>query len=331
VTDEFAAIWRELLSADAPDGVSIRRVRPDFVVATYLGIENPGRTYVLVFEIPASAIPRAVRWPDSSGLTIETTPVPSSPQLKRILVKLADAASRDIFATLAADVLQMLDGISTPRRAVETIAARLVQWQLFLSRHGAGGLSPEAQHGLFAELIVLRDLVISALGPLAALNGWTGPVGADQDFQLPDVTIEVKASVANPAHTVKISNVRQLDDSSAVALHLVHVALQARNDQGTTLPGLVDQLRTIVGPSIAALNERLNHAGYLDIHQQKYASVGYEVMGLQVYRVEDDFPRIRESELRAGIGDVTYHIAVSSCARFQVALEDLRLLVVGTE
>ena len=78
---------------------------------------------------------------------------------------------------------------------------------------------------------------------------------------------------------------------------------------------------------IAMLDERLLQAGYLDAHVPRYEQVGYKVTELRSYRVSGEFPRIREAELRPGVGDVSYSVSVAACSAFAVDLTSVTALL----
>ena len=63
---------------------------------------------------------------------------------------------------------------------------------------------------------------------------------------------------------------------------------------------------------------KLLTGGYFDHHKQFYESAGYFIREEAFYRVEKDFPRIEEKDVRNGVGDVKYSIIVSGCSGFIV-------------
>jgi hypothetical protein len=47
-----------------------------------------------------------------------------------------------------------------------------------------------------------------------------------------------------------------------------------------------------------------------------YTGIGYHVRQDNFFKVEGDFPRIQENELRNGVGDVKYSIIISQCQQY---------------
>jgi hypothetical protein len=61
---------------------------------------------------------------------------------------------------------------------------------------------------------------------------------------------------------------------------------------------------------------KLFEVGYFDIHQPIYRDTGYNIRQESIYKVEGEFPRIKESEIRNGVGDVKYSIVIADCLSF---------------
>jgi len=242
-------------------------------------------------------------------------------------VRLSDPTAADIFASLVADVIAVTTS-GAAEEVLDRVAGRLERWQRFLERHGKGGLTPPEQTGLYGELWFLDNVVLTVVPARPAVEAWTGPLAKNQDFQLARVCIEVKTSVSNPRDEVKITNVRQLDESGLEHLALVHLALEARQTAGDTLLDMVDRIRLRLGEQVALFNERLAEAGYLDAHRALYEGTSYMLKQRRNFIVRDDFPRIVESELRAGVLDLSYVISIASCAPYVIA-DDVLLSLLG--
>jgi hypothetical protein len=316
----ISTLWRELEEAPNVPGIVARRFLPDAAVDLFVGIENPGGVRLVFIDISAGALTACSGpWPTCAGFDVTADEVPGDTRSVRVAVRLQAPSYRDVFTSLVADVLTSVGSAQGDRDAVLTLVSRLDRWQRFLARHGVEGLSPLERRGLYGELWFLNEYLMRSCSPVTAIEGWTGPLAKDQDFQLPSCSVEVKASAANPDQRVHISNVRQLDDTGTPGeLLLLHVALEERHGQGQTLVELVEQLRSALADHAPRFNDRLVQAGYLDMHSPRYSSDGYVVKGHQFYRVECGFPRIVESDLQPGVGDVAYSIALGACAPFAV-------------
>ena len=78
-----------------------------------------------------------------------------------------------------------------------------------------------------------------------------------------------------------------------------------------------------------AARERLVLFGYKDSDADSYADIGYKIRSRHQFRVQEGFPRIVSSDLRTGVSDVTYSVAVTACAIFEVTEGELANLLRG--
>lgn len=317
---ELASLWKELETSAVAPGITARRFLANAPVDVFVGIEAPGSTRLLFIEASNSAFPGSRSdSAQSAGVAVEVDRRKDAARA-RMLVRLTLPAYRDVFSVLVADLLGTLTPAQDETSGVLSFVSRLDRWQRLLARHGADGLSVMEQRGLYGELLFLKEFLLPTTTPDAALDSWTGPLAKDQDFQLPRCSVEVKVSSGSPDHVVHVSNVRQLDEtaSSSATLFLFHASLEERHGQGQSLAAIVDELRNALGLHVERLNDLLTQAGYFDVHAPRYAHSGYVLKGHRFYSVKDGFPRIREAELRAGVGDVRYAVQLGACAPFAV-------------
>ncbi len=68
--------------------------------------------------------------------------------------------------------------------------------------------------------------------------------------------------------------------------------------------------------ALSKFNERLITVGYFDEDEALYAFRAYKVRGESIFRIEGDFPRIKERDLRTGVGNLTYSIVLSACTGY---------------
>ena len=165
---------------------------------------------------------------------------------------------------------------------------------------------------------------------ITLLRGWTGPKGTQQDFQFPGCAVEVKTTSAKQHQKLAIASERQLDDTCAGIIVLLHLSLDVRQGQGETLPEIVANVRSLVADNAIASDELENllfEVGYLDIYTTRYDNVGYSIREHNYFKIGPDFPKIIESDLRNGVGDVRYTISVAECKRFSIPESEVILLM----
>ena len=153
-----------------------------------------------------------------------------------------------------------------------------------------------------------------------AIESWTGSKKTSQDYEFGSVSVEVKSSTAVDASRVNISNCRQLDDDSLDNLFLARVLFDVRQGDERTLPKLIDSIKVELEKkapeSKLDFEEKLVRAGYQPKHVEQYNNRMYSKRNLTFYKVENDFPRILESNLPVGITKVTYEISLDVCRDF---------------
>lgn len=152
------------------------------------------------------------------------------------------------------------------------------------------------QVGLFGELVVLRYLLIPAMGA-SAVGRWSGPDYERHDFVLDHLHIEVKTTrKSRPEH--EISRLDQLHVPSGKELLLVSIQLEetsaGRETLATQLDAVIDQLR---GDSFAldCFMTKMVNVGWSDEIRTSGELMRFELRDSGIYPVDDGFPRLPES------------------------------------
>lgn len=330
---EFETIWNEMEAAQGLAGTGLlrRRVRADSGFDLFVALEKPTNNRALLLGIG-----------DTVAAAIGELPTLRSAELRlrgddpgggtALELKLTNRAYEGLFSVLVRDLVEIVASSSREDEAVSRFVTRLEQWQRLLARSGPDGLGEEAQRGLYAELWFLNGHLIPALGAERAVSAWTAPHGTNQDFQLPGLAVEVKSTTGRFPQRLAIASERQLDDTGLGALLLFHLSLDVRQGSRQTLGDLIDALRRTLGNlglSRSTFEEGLLAVGYLDAHRARYDRVGYAVRELNLFHVREDFPRIVEASLPAGVGDVRYSLAVAECSRFTIRQNVLEEMLEG--
>lgn len=283
----------------------------------FLAIRWPEGTPSVVLEAPASAFPR-------TGLNFRTRAFVAAagrfeglPESNRGLVlDLVDPESNDQFAFLATSLLTTIASATSPTEALSLIASCLARWRRFFER-GGGLLSADEARGLYGELIVLGRLARKR-SPSEALAGWAAPGGAVRDFELPDLTIEVKTYQSATGASLRINDPAQLDEAPGRPLYLAAVRM-AESDEGVTLPEAVMAVRGLFcSDAVAAegFDEALAKCGFLREHAALYTTK--LVAGpLTLHAVESGFPRIRPEDVMPGVERVQFSVPLGAMTPFR--------------
>jgi hypothetical protein len=308
--------WSTLLREGRVEaGWHLRQIYPDAPCTLYAGIHRPGAIPGLILEVAVREVVPGLVLPRSNGFTVEPSLVGSSSSGRaRYILSLSDPAYEVVFGVLCGDVVEVAASADSPGDALERWINRLHVWQDFMARFGPGGLSEAAVLGLIGELLVLQEDLVPALGARAALDTWSGPHGEPNDFALPGGFLEVKATARQAPEVIEISNASQLDDSRG-ALLLVLLTF-TRDPAGRTLPqfvsGLRDTFLSVAPDRVPGYERLLMAAGYVDAQAELY-STAYRLDRYDLFRVTEDFPRIRKPELMPGIRDCRYSIEIRTC------------------
>ena len=322
----LAEVWSHLEAdtriADVPGRVQ-RRLLPSGRRNMFLGLEIPSRNRMLILRVEANSATGLPEVPDSRGLTVRVLPRETEDDETEVVLALTDSQHRDIFDLLVRDLVAAAERPEVEREGLSRFIARLSDWQQLLRRLAPRGLPQEAQQGLWGELWVLREVVAPAVGMTAAVNGWRGPMGSDQDFHLGATCIEVKTSTAASLDRLVISSERQLEVPDEVALLLLGLSLDDRVGHGETLPDLVGSVRSMASAvgCLHLLDHRLDQSGYLSDDSGMYSEIGYSLRSMLAFEVGEGFPRIVSGELQQGVSDVRYLVSTASCGAFQIAEE----------
>ncbi len=327
-TAKYSAVWHELDGeATATRGPALvrRLVEAGSGAELHLAVGVPeGRRYLMV-RMPDDWNGDTAGFPKWRGARIGPFQGSEKPSPHQFLViEQGEDSPREVFEVLVADVADAVINRGAREDVPAVVTGRLDRWKTFFEVRGLVGLSPESQQGLFGEIWFLREHLLPKAGPFSAVSSWDVSHRALHDFQFPRHAFEVKTSAAKQHQRVHIASERQLDSTGLDSLHLVVISISVVQGGGETLPEMVASIRDLLSkapPTVRLFEEKLLDEGYTDAHAELYKS-GYAFRNVRVYRVGPDFPRVLESDLKPGVGDVSYSVVLSACEPFKSTLEE---------
>ena len=131
-----------------------------------------------------------------------------------LFLTVTDVEYEDLFGKFCADLLSVMDGVTSPSAALSRLARRYAAWRSFWrNKHGA--MSENQVRGLAGELLYFRRCLDDGMSPTKLTAGWLGPEGGDQDFVFKDSWAEIK-TVRQAASEVEIASLEQLVNPSSV-------------------------------------------------------------------------------------------------------------------
>ena len=296
------ATWRQLAAAGNTAQTRVDAGHPHDIYADF---EEPDRFGLVVVS--------SVRPPDVLPLrTIEVVEGHRVDGRWTLRLALLEPRLMPVFAALCQDIVACTRSGVDSARLAQVVIQRLAHWRILLDLH-AGGLGETTLRGLIGELLVLRDRLLPELGPIDAIRSWKGPLGAPQDFILPDGRrIEVKTTRAH-ADSVRINGLNQLDDCGD-PLTLIVVRTEetvADAPRAVTAPGLIEHLRNLLADEPEALASLDAALANLRWHEHpSHSAVALRVISIEAHDVDAAFPRLTSGSVPAGILDADYVVAL---------------------
>lgn len=313
-------IWTELANDNSiSQGILLRRYSGTVLPDVFVALITPEKYRCIAASISKKLpieLPKQVNLKDISVELIFDSPIKSK---NILLIKLLNKEYQDIFSILCEDLIESISVVQNEENLIYELLNRFEKWRSLFDKVTSHGLSENEQRGLFGELYFLRKLIASKGISLNVIESWVGSEKQIKDFQFGKWCVEVKTTYGNNHQKVHISSERQLDTSNLDSLYLYHISLDIRQNSGESLNELIYSIIDLLRSDFIALNRfnsKLLDAGYFEKHKHLYDITGYFIRQDLFYKIENEFPRIEESEIRKGVGDVKYSIVVSQCSKF---------------
>lgn len=226
---------------------------------------------------------------------------------------LVNEAQEDVFIAMASDIIEFSKNELNQKDSLGKVLKRYAAWLKLLDHKRSAILNFNAQKGLLAELVFLKESIEKGILLSDAVEGWVGPYGADQDFVYEDRWYEVKATGASSSQ-ITISSIEQLDNSPDGEFVVWRVDKCASSQLGaTTLYSMVHTLFDMMASNISVLDDfvlKLGAAGYIDVLE--YDKQHFLISARQSYLVDESFPKIVRKDVPIEITNITYQLDLPS-------------------
>ena len=309
-------IWQDLESdSSLRNGLLYKRYSGKVLPDIYVALKMPERFRCIAVHLDSSTNFDIRGWDKFKDIKIQRLPDEKIPHKHFLVVLLLNSQHKDVFASLSEDLINKASQITSESKLVKALIERLAKWNLLFEKLGRQGLSEDARRGLYGELYFLRTLILAGINAYFCINAWKGSEKAVQDFQFSDKAVEVKTTHGKNQQKLQITSERQLDINIIPDIYLVHLSLEARQGHGESLNQIKDDLVKLLNDSPSAqgvFRLKLLEAGYFDHHKEYYENTGYSIRQKNVYKVTENFPKITENMIPAGVGDVRYSVVVSA-------------------
>lgn len=305
--------WKNL-NDNSIDGV-FQRSEKDHPLGFFWG-RGPGGEYLFLYEAEVG-IDEQVKFPSVKGIDVVV-------RKNKVLFSLRDNANWMMFLQVCNDLIRTSSMLAAHQVDVvlTTLIGRLSKWQEFLGKKRKG-LSEAEIKGVIGELLFLRDHLGSNYGIGEAVGYWSGPKGAPQDFSVGDIAYEVKCQEGVTEPYIRISSEFQLCTQLAdLFLFVVTVTRSSDDDAtGTSLRTLIDSIRLelqVYDPDrVVQFEDLLMEVGVLS-SEDGILDDSYHVAAHEMFRVNDEFPRLCEPDLPVGIRGLNYRVSLNEVEGFKV-------------
>ena len=217
-----------------------------------------------------------------------------------------------VFELLCADLIAYSQSAENEATALNLTVKRFKQWNKLLEHQRKSLMDESNRKGLLGELTYLCEVIDGGYPIVAAVQGWVGPDGADQDFVYTDGWREVK-SVGVSASSVKISSLEQLANSDPGELVVMLIDKCAQERSGAVSLGeQVDRTFERVrkdADALSLLESKLMRYGFIDLPE--YREQKYVCSGKMRFRVDADFPRLTADNVAPQIIETQYSISLA--------------------
>ena len=333
MNNKVLEVWT-ILKAEKQVGLVKRLYSTDSKINMYCVYQYPEEYYGIALSFPKSIRFNLAPFASVSEPSVEIYEDSSFTNCMLLCVKIKSYDKINEFSYLCENVIQSILAEKTTADAVRTFGNTLIRWKNLFERVHGVGLSKEEQQGLYGELRFLKKCLNFASDSYDIIQKYVGTNRALRDFQGKDWAVEVKTTSTNNPQTLTINGERQLDDSMIDTMYLYHCSVEVSMHTGETLPEMVKSIRGILMGNVAAqslLNAKLFEAGYIDSQDHLYTERHYKLRKDYFFHVKDKFPRIREKELREGVGNVEYSINISSFESYRVSEQEVLLKCTGND
>jgi hypothetical protein len=309
-------IWQDLESdSSLQSGLLYKRYSGNVLPDLYVAIKMPERFRCIAAHLNASPDFDTRKWDKFRDIKIQFLPDEKNPDKQFLVVLLLNSQHKDVFSVLSEDLINKVSEITSENDLVKELVARLAKWNLLFEKMGQQGLTEEARRGLYGELYFMRTLLSAGINSEFCINVWKGVEKAVQDFQYSDWAVEVKTTHGKSHQKLHITSERQLDINIIPNIYLMHFSLEVRQSHGESLNQIVEDLMAFLSGSPSSqsiFRLKLLEVGYFDHHKQYYENPGYSIRQKNVYKITEDFPKITENMIPAGVGDVRYSVVISA-------------------
>ena len=234
-----------------------------------------------------------------------------------------------IFELVISDLCDKVIQLRNKDDLSDILIKTLFEWNLFFEKYENKILSISLQKGLFGELYFLKNYLFKKYSFTESILYWTGSDKTIHDFQIMDKVVEIKTTSGKQHKKFTVSSERQLDSTDIDCLYLSLFSVNLNNNlPKCTLPAIIEEICAQIQYDPIAIFQfylKLLKYGYNEALADKY-NIGFSVSDIKFFAIKEGFPRLLQTDLPNGVGDLKYSIVVAACIPFEITTDILNYI-----
>lgn len=231
-------------------------------------------------------------------------------------ITLTNLEDINTFGELIMDLIDYSNDATSDADGVGLIVERFSMWKNMLKHKGE---EREVVKGIIGELLTIKHLLVLGNDGDIVINGWGGPKKTQQDFILDRFWIETKTVGEDPS-VVTINNIGQLDNKNTDGYLYVIKTKISDGDDGVWVGSLYDEICQILqkqgkNDALLTFKNKMSEFEYNRFCLPNTA-YKYDIVNEDVYKVEEDFPRLLNEYQKPGIKSVHYDLVLSALGKW---------------
>lgn len=275
------------------------KLKADFGI--YTGIDDEGRHSVFVKSKVKPKISSRTKF-------LETRILLRNDGFWGTTISLNDENLLGVFNTLIHDLASTVEETVSRDSGEEKFMQRYQEWQKLFEILANEILTAPKIIGLVGELYFLKNYMFKEYGVDQSIKSWIGPLGGNKDFLVDDIWFEIKTKSINK-DKIHISSNRQLTTDKWGYLVIVNYEKgNILSNESTNIIKLYNEiLEEISNENLKNdFNTKLSNINFTP--DLEYTKLNFKIISMDMYFVDDEFPRIDDSKIPLEITDIEYSI-----------------------
>ena len=299
-----------LLKTSEEMNINVMLADINHILEFYWAKDSIGNLLFMLKLSNSACIPN--RLPKLNGIDIDLNQYQLQQQL---IFKLKNVNDIEIFYTLCIDLMRSTGNYTAESKAIEVLFRRLNEWQYFL-KNNKKIIDKQQLKGLIGELLFLNNYLLKFYSVPDALTFWKAPLKSIHDFEVNDVTVEVKTK--SSVNSIYISGYEQLFSNLE---HLVLYVVTLNNSTEKTFNAfniytLIEEIKYKIRQNNISNEEAFDNLlmqyGFIELDE--YNDYYFLLISDAFYEVTEIFPKI--SICPDGIEDIKYRVNLDKCKQF---------------